>query len=151
MLIVTARFSKKRALFWLLLLVTAAAALFLLLRADHSDLQPLLKSNDDRIAYLHSLGWDVSPEPLETLQLHMPETLPENYAAYNQIQLEQGFDLTVCCGKALTRYTYAVCNYPGRPEGVQLNLYICRESPVAGDIIAPGSNGFRHGLQRPVP
>ena len=67
MLIVTARFSKKCALFWLLLLMAAAAALFLLLRTDRSDPQPLLKSNDDRIAYLQSLGWDVSAEPLETL------------------------------------------------------------------------------------
>ena len=120
------------------------------MHTDRSDPLPLLQKNTDRIAYLQSLGWEVAPEPLETLQLRLPETLPENYAAYNQLQLEQGFDLTACCGKALTRYTYAVSNYPGRPEGVQLNLYVCQDLPVAGDVIAPGADGFRHGLFRPA-
>ena len=150
MFIVTARFSKKRALVLLLLFVAAAAALFLLLHTDRSDCQPILKNNADRIAYLQSLGWEVTSEPLETLQLRLPEILPDNYTTYNQLQLQQGFDLTACCGKTLTRYTYAVSNYPGRPEGVQLNLYVCQELPVAGDIIAPGSDGFQSSLIRPT-
>ena len=150
MFIVTARFSKKRALLILLLLIAAVLSLWLLLRPEKSGIQqPLLADNEDRVAYLYSLGWEVAPEPLETLQLHLPETLPENYAVYNQLQLTQGFDLTACCGKQVTRYTYAVCNYPDRPDGVQLNLYVCQQLPVAGDIIAPGADGFQTGLIRP--
>lgn len=150
MFILTTRFSKKRAIALLMILAVVILGLcVLLLPGEAEDEQPLLENNDDRVAYLHSLGWEVAPEPLETLQLRLPETLPENYMAYNQIQLAQGFDLTACCGKQLTRYTYAVSNYPDRPDGVQLNLYVCQQLPVAGDVIAAGAGGFQTGLIRP--
>jgi len=149
MFILTTRFSKKRAIALLVILVGVILGFcVLLLPGETENEQPLLECNDDRVAYLQSLGWEVAPEPLETLQLRLPETLPENYAAYNQIQLAQGFDLTTCCGKQLTRYTYAVSNYPERPDGVQLNLYVCQQLPVAGDVIAVGADGFQTGLIR---
>ena len=46
----------------------------------------------------------------------------------------------------MARYTYAVTNYPGRPDGVQANLYICEETPAAGDVCASGANGFQISL-----
>lgn len=151
MFILTTRFSKKKALLLLLAsLAMLALLLCLFMRPDDSTGTSItLKDNEARIAYLQSLGWNVSPEPLETLQLLLPETLPENYIAYNQIQLAQGFDLSEYCGKQLTRYTYMVSNYPNHPEGVQLNLYVCDDRVVAGDVIASGASGFQSGLLFP--
>ena len=76
----------------------------------------------------------MAEEPVTTLQFLLPSRLKGDYVAYNELQKQQGFDLEACCGKQVTRYTYAVSNYPGRPDGVQLNLYVCEES-------APGLTG----------
>ena len=115
MLIWTTRFSRKKAGIGLLVLILAvAAALILGKTAPGTDPQeqPLLATNEDRVAYLESLGWELNPEPVETLQFLLPDTLEEPYLSYNQLQLAQGFDLTQYTGKQVTRYTYTVTNDP---------------------------------------
>ena len=153
MFILTAKFSRKKCLLagLLLLFLLAAAALTFHLFAGmrDSDEPPMLSDNQQRLEYLRSYGWEVESEPLETFQLLLSDPLPEEYLAYNQLQLTQGFDLSDCCGRQLTRYTYRVTNYPGRPEGVQVNLYVCDGAPAAGDIIASGAGGFQAGLAFP--
>lgn len=152
MLIWTTRFSRKKTGIGLLILVLAiAAALILGKTAPDTDPQeqPLLSTNEDRVAYLESLGWTVNPEPVETLQFLLPETLEEPYLSYNQLQLAQGFDLEQYTGKQVTRYTYTVTNDPRCAEGVQANLYICEEVPVAGDILCSGANGYQDTLVFP--
>ena len=79
----------------------------------------------------------------------LPEKLEEPYLTYNELQDSQGFDLSACCGKQVARYTYTVTNYPGRPEGVQANLYVCEGQPVAGDILCAGADGFQDTLVYP--
>ena len=49
----------------------------------------------------------------------------------------------------MRRYTYAIGNYPGVPEGVQANLYLCGDMLIGGDIIATGKGGFQHELAYP--
>ena len=148
MLIVTTRFSKKKAVLTVIA-VGAVMALLVILASvfpgSDGD-RPRLSDNTQRVSYLQSLGWKVEPDPLETLQFLLPETLAEPYLTYNRLQKEQGFDLTDSCGKQVTRYTYAVTNYPDRPQGVQLNLYVCEEQPVAGDVCCPGADGFQQAL-----
>jgi hypothetical protein len=148
MLIVTTRFSKKKAVLTVIA-VGAVMALLVILASvfpGSDGGQPRLSGNAQRISYLQSLGWEVEPDPLETLQFLLPETLAEPYLTYNRLQKEQGFDLTDSCGKQVTRYTYAVTNYPDRPQGVQLNLYVCEEQPIAGDVCCPGADGFQEAL-----
>ena len=154
MLIWTTRFSRKKAVLTVIGVGIIMAILIVLTgRTDSnqsSDL-PILIDNSQRVEYLQSLGWMVNSEPIETLQFLLPETLEEPYLSYNQLQLTQGFDLSACCGKQVSRYTYAITNYPGRGEGVQVNLYTCEDLPVAGDIFCPGANGFQESLQYPEP
>lgn len=153
MVIWTARFSKKaKAVLVVIVLGLIAAAVILLAGGQDSrtGTEIRLTSNEERVAYLQSLGWTVEPEPVETLQFLLPEELSEPYLTYNQLQEEQGFDLSSCCGKQVSRYTYTVTNYPGRAEGVQANLYICEEAPVAGDILCPGADGFQDTLVFPA-
>lgn len=149
MLIWTAKFSRKKAAAAVILLGVVMAALIILAgRAPEKAETPLpkLTSNEERVAYLRSLGLEVEPEPIETLQFLLPAKLEEPYLSYNELQLPQGFDLSRCCGKQVARYTYAVTNYPGQPEGVQANLYICEETPAAGDLCSSGANGFQSPL-----
>ena len=152
MLIWTARFSKKKAV-CTVVIAGLVMALLIVLTGRMPDSapaeQPELTTNEERIAYLNSLGWQVTAEPVETLQFLLPAQLEGTYLAYNELQLTQGFDLTPYCGKQLARYTYTVTNYPDRPEGVQLNLYLCENFPVAGDIFCPGEDGFQETLVFP--
>lgn len=153
MVIWTARFSKKaKALLLVLVLGLAALAVYLLAGTGGADPAPevSLTGNEDRVAYLESLGWTVEPEPVETLQFLLPEQLEEPYLTYNELQAEQGFDLSQCCGKQVSRYTYTVTNYPGRAEGVQANLYVCEGAAVAGDILCAGADGFQDTLVFPA-
>ena len=153
MLIWTARVPKKtKAVLAVLLLGVLLAAAVLLAGRGHggeADGGWRLEDNDDRVAYLESLGWQVEPEPVEPLQFLLPEELEEPYLTYSELQDAQGFDLAACCGKQVARYTYTVTNYPGRPEGVQANLYVCEGRPAAGDILCAGADGFQDTLVYP--
>lgn len=152
MLIWTTRFSKKKAVLAVLAMGVVMVALILLASrtgTEETAKLPALSDNAQRIAYLQSLGWEVETEPVETLQFLLPDTLSDFYLAYNELQKLQGFDLTDYCGKQVTRYTYTVTNYQERPTGVQANLYICEELPVAGDICCPGESGFQEVLIPP--
>ena len=152
MLIFTTRLSKRKAALAVIaagVLLAAVICLVSWLRGAPAGDLPQVADNPQRIAYLQSLGWEVETEPVETLQFLLPDPLAEPYLTYNELQKEQGFDLAACAGKQVARYTYAVTNYPGRPDGVQLNLYVCEDLPVAGDVCCPGAEGFQEGLEFP--
>lgn len=153
MLIWTARVSKKKtaAMTAAILVVVLAIVVVLGKHADSADSNlPQLADNEARVSYLQSMGWEVEPEPVETLQFLLPEKLEEPYLTYNELQDSQGFDLSTACGKQVSRFTYTVTNYPNRPEGVQLNLYVCEEQPVAGDVLCAGADGFQDTLVYPT-
>lgn len=151
MVITAKRFRKSHAIGAVILLGALLAALIILTRGCTEDTEPLLSCNEDRIAYLNSLGWEVGDEPLETLHLQLPEDFTgTEYEAYNESQLAQGFDLTDCAGRQVTRYTYCIENHPDSRDDVQLNLYICDGRVVGGDVIALGENGFTAPLEFPV-
>ena len=151
MLIWTARLSRKKAALAVIAAGALVIALLLFLGRSPGEeaAAPQLLTNEDRVAYLQSMGWEIGPEPLETLQFLLPGELTEPYLTYNELQNAQGFDLARCCGKQVSRYTYAVSNYPGRPDGVQVNLYVCGGEPVAGDVCCPGADGFQVSLVYP--
>lgn len=117
--------------------------------AEEGEASCLPDTNEARVEYLSQWGWEVDPEPVETLQFLLPDTLEEPYLSYNVLQKSQGFDLSRCCGKQVSRYTYLVTNYPGDREGVQVNLYLCEGEPVAGDVCCTGADGFRNPLEYP--
>ncbi len=148
MLIVTAKLSPKKILCCIAAaLILVLGLLFLLLSPkETAEKEPSLfeaiSTNEDRLSLLASCGLEASQEPITTLDLQLPSPLDERYAAYNQLQLPQGFDLTAYCGKQLTRYTYAITNYPSSPQGIQANLYFHENTLVAADLFCAGENGF---------
>ena len=155
MFIVTARIPKKRLLAGaatvLCCVVVIAAALLLTLgrRAVTASAEVSnIRDNDDRVAYLTGLGWQVSADPLLTEELLIPEAFDESYADYLALQSGQGFDLTRYCGKRIKRYTYEITNYPGGQEGVQAVLLIYKNRIIGGQVqSADGS--LLHGLTMP--
>ena len=154
MFIITKRLTRARAVASVLLLGVFLSGLILLAGACQRNEEPSVPSaetGEERLAYLRSLGWEVEAEPAETLHLQLPEDFSgTEYEAYNILQQAQGFDLTPCAGKQVVRYTYRVCNYPGRSDAVQLNLFCCEGIVVAGDVMALGEDGFQTTLVYPT-
>ena len=157
MFIVTARLPKKRVL------AGAAAALCCCILAILALASGLgrgavavsaevknIKSNDDRLAYLNGLGWQVSPQPIATEELLIPEQFDDSYQGYLQLQSDQGFDLNQYRGKRVKRYTYQLTNYPAQAEPVQIALLVYKNKVVGGQIQS-SSGSFLHGLTLPAP
>lgn len=118
--------------------------------ASHSVPSPKkVRSNEERVAYLSAYGWEVSPEPIATEELLIPEEMDESYQEYLALQSQQGFDLTKYAGKRVKRYTYEITNYPSGEAGVQANLLIFRNTVVGGEVLSPQLSGFLHGLAMP--
>lgn len=152
MFIWTTRLRKKKALLATVLIVALVILLIILSGFLHKSAENgvgRLDTEESRTDYLKDLGWEVFPDPVATLQLQLPDPLTEDYAAYNKLQKVQGFNLEDLKGRQVTRYTYTVLNYPGHPDGVQVNLYLCEGIPAAGDIIVTGTDGFQAGLTFP--
>lgn len=129
----------------------AALGLLLLLAGCQEAEEPQAvraADNRARVAYLESLGWQVTEEPLETLSLLLPEDL-SGQADYARLQEELGLPFAQCGGKTVTRYTYTVLNYPELPQGVQLNLLLWGDQVIGGDVMSLGENGFQRSLVFP--
>lgn len=109
----------------------------------------MLSTNESRIEFLKSFGWEVSAEPTETKEVKLPSKSDEVLATYNKIQLEQGMNIEKYLGKSVIRYTYEVKNYPDKPDGVRANLIVYKEKLIAGDICSNELNGFMHGFKAP--
>ena len=104
------------------------------------------EENSGRIAYLESLGWEVSGQPLESEEVLIPEQFSAVYEQYNALQLEAGFDLSDYKGKRAMRYCYEVLNYPTGENGVRANLLIYKNKVIGGDIGTTALDGFMTGL-----
>ena len=102
-------------------------------------------TDQERVAYLEGLGWEVDPTPIETLTFSLPQPLSESYATYNELQLEQGFDLEPYAGQICTQYVYKVENHPGDDQ-VYATLLVYGDEIIGGDIASTAVDGFMHGF-----
>ena len=109
----------------------------------------LAPSDQERVAYLEGLGWTADLSPIETLSFALPQPLNESYLEYNELKLQQGFDLSPYAGMQVTRYSYRITNYPDYPEDVQADLYLCGDEIIGGDILYCGDKGFVATLTYP--
>ena len=157
MFIWNVKLTRKRAVLWVVLAGVAVALVILAAgtwggqREDAPNGIPVedVTDNAARVAFLTAYGWSVSPEPVETLRLLLPETLDKDWTAYNVLQKQQGFDLEDYRGKRVERFTYQVTNYPGTTEDVQINLYLFDGRVIGGDVFCAGEQGFQDTLAFP--
>ena len=106
------------------------------------------RNTAEQTAFLEKFGWKVSPEPLETRTIQIPEEFGEVYSRYNQIQLEQGKDLRPFAGKKVEHYQYQVMNYPNFSETIRANLLVYEGEIIGGDISSLALDGFMHGFSK---
>ena len=107
-----------------------------------------IRGEDDAERFLAQFGWIVDAAPLEVTEVTMPAEFDKIFAAYNEIQKEQGLDLLKYKRKKLTRYTFEVKNYDGYDGKVLANLLVYRGKVVGGDICSADVEGFVHGFEK---
>ena len=156
MIIVTARIPKKKLLAGgitaLCCCAAVATALIFTLgsRAVAASAEVKnIRTNDDRLAYLSGLGWEVSLQPIATEELLVPRQFDDSYTDYLKLQEDQGFDLAKYCGKRIKRYTYQLTNYPAGDEPMQIALLIYKNRVIGGQIQSV-SGGLLRGLAFPA-
>ena len=143
---------KRRSAILTLAGVVLAAVLALVLAGCFGGKQAesvTLADDAARVEYLTQLGWQTDSQPMETLDLQLPQELAETWGEYAAMQTAQGMPFADYAGQPVRRYTYRVTNYPGMEKGVQANLYLCGDVLIGGDIVATGKGGFQHGLEYP--
>lgn len=103
-------------------------------------------TNEERIAYLLSLGWEVEPAPVLEQEITLPKEFPEVLQNYNEMQRQQGFDLQDYAGKKVVLYTYRITNHPDAEEA-DASLYVYRSHLIGGDVHSTSFTGFMSPLR----
>ena len=108
-----------------------------------------VKTDGDRLEFLSQFGWETTGETLETEEFVIPKTFDRVMLGYNEIQKNQGLDLSRYENKKVTRYTYEVTNYEGYEGTVYANVLVWRKKVIGGDVCsAEITNGFVQGFEK---
>lgn len=107
-----------------------------------------IKSAEDAAQFLSQFGWTVQAEPIEVREVTLPAEFDKILSAYNELQREQGLDLSKYKRKQVTRYTFAVTDYEGYEGTVYANVLVYRNRVIGGDICSADVTGFVHGFEK---
>ena len=145
-MVVSLKANRKRILAFLLLAVIVVGACVFLQSRGEEESQPIPGgTNEERVAYLQSFGWQVQEEPAETREVMIPAEFNDVYTAYNVMQQAQGFDLKPYAGEICTQYLYKIDNYPDETE-VYATLLVYGDMIIGGDVACAEVDGFMHGF-----
>ncbi len=108
-------------------------------------------THEERMAFLSQYGWELDEEPVEVQEVIIPSEFDDTYTAYNEIQKDQGFDLTVYAGMRAKRWTYIIKNYVGyeNKDCIRVNVLVYDGLVIGGDVCSIELDGFMHGFQMP--
>ena len=106
-----------------------------------------VKSDADRREFLRQFGWEVAEGEAKGVTVTIPSEFDKVFAAYNELQREQGFDLSKYRRKTVTRYTYTVTNFENEEGTVYVNLIVYRNRVIGADICSADVSGFICGLE----
>lgn len=131
--------------------LTVIAALVLIaaliaIRLGGGDRVYRVQTEQQRQALISELGWETAGEPSEHKSITIPTEFDEVYTGYNELQKEQGFDLSDFKGQKAEVYTYPVFNYPNHEDCMQITLIGCGGVLIGGDVCCTELDGFMQGL-----
>lgn len=144
MLVMTTKVNKKKIAIIFGAVVAFIVMLVIILssrQAVSTGADMTVSSNDDRVQFLASFGWEVVTSPAETSQVRIPAESSEVFERYNTLQKAMGYDLAPYAGKTVMRYVYTVKNFPGATEPVYATILICDNRIIGGDITDTSANG----------
>lgn len=122
-------------------------------KSMHTDEKiPLSASSEsEMLSFISNYGWQVDDEPVEVRDVIIPETFDEVYSNYNNIQIEQGFDLKKYAGQRVKRWTYVIRNYPEtspNDDFIRINILVSDGVVIGGDVCSVKLDGFMHGFNK---
>ena len=136
-MVVSLKANKKRVIAFLVLAaVVVGACIFLRMEKEQEPQQPqeiVGETNEERVAFLQSFGWEVEAQAAETREVMIPAEFNDVYTAYNAMQQAQGFDLLPYAGQVCTQYKYRITNYPEKTE-VFATLLVYGRIVIGGDV-----------------
>ena len=139
---------RRKLLKLLLVILVAALAVLLIVRLAKGRPSQVIRAstNEERVTYLSSLGYETDPLPLTEQVITLPKVFPEALKNYNDLQKNQGFDLEKFASREITMYTYRIKNYDAEGE-VQCSMYVYRNRLIGGDIHSTAFDGFMKELR----
>ena len=150
MMVMTAKVDLKKIMLALAAVAALIVALILLLGDGKDATQTAaLSSNDGRVAFLKSFGWEVTTSPRESGQVKIPSEESEAFRRYNALQKRQGYDLSKFAGKNVMRYVYQVNNFPGATDPVYATVLVYKKEIIGGDVTQSGAKGKIQGFKFP--
>ncbi len=82
---------------------------------------------------------------LSEKEVTIPTEFGEVYERYNELQKEQGFDLSRHKGHSAVSYTFTVLNYG--EDNVEAHVLVCGGEIIGGDIASTRLDGFMKPLR----
>ena len=107
-----------------------------------------IKTAADAADFLAQFGWQVDASPVEVKTVTVPAEFDKVFAAYNEMQKEQGLNLSKYKNKDVTRYTFSVTNYADFEGTVYANVLVYRNRVIGGDLCSADITGFVHGFEK---
>ena len=101
------------------------------------------------VDYLKFYGWEVGEEATQICEVIIPKEFDETFSSYNELQKQQGTDLTPYQGERVKMMTYAIENYPGTDSDVVANVLVREGEIIGGDVQSTQKDGFIHGFALP--
>ncbi|MBR6595594.1 MAG: DUF4830 domain-containing protein [Oscillospiraceae bacterium] len=152
MMFMTARVDLKKILVILGLIAALILGAIWLFGGDEdvATAAPAVSTNDGRVQFLQSFGWQVASSPVESSQVKIPKESSEVFDRYNRLQQSQGYDLTQYAGKTVMRFVYKIENYPGATEPVYATLLVHKNKVIGGDITDTAAKGQIRGFKMPA-
>lgn len=105
-----------------------------------------VKDAEDVAQFLAQFGWEVKAQPLEVQEVTIPSDFDRVFTNYNELQKQQGLDLSRYRRKKATRYTMEVTNYGDYNGTVWANVIVYHNRVIGGDICSADMTGFIQGF-----
>lgn len=154
MMVVTAKLKKRNILIVIAAIIAILAVLFIpgkkAEQTTAAQVTDKAETNEQRVAFLSSLGWEVNEAPVETQEVMIPAEANEVYERYNELQKSQGYDLDDYAGKSVKRYVYEITNYPDAAGSYRATLLVHKGRIIGGDVASTDAGGVMHSLQQPT-
>ena len=155
MFICTMKFDKKKAVFYVIMAALIVVAVILLASTGNAKAAAPkkhvsagnLRSEKDRIAYLAENGWEAESPAVSEETVVIPRSFSKVFENYNDLQKQQGFDLSQYCGMEVKLYTYRVADCE-LGENVLAVLYVYDNRVIGGDVHSTALDGFMRPLRQ---
>jgi hypothetical protein len=159
MLIYTLKFDRKKTAFAVVMAALLLIGVILLVgaltrrnsaaaeRPASSTSTERVRIEKSRVAGLGRYGWEVESPARSEASVVIPRTFSEVFERYNELQKEQGFDLSAYCGETVTLYTYRVTNREYAGDEVLASLYVLNDRVIGGDVHSTALDGFICGVR----